>query len=174
MQLLLEYLKEKKMTTSSIPDIYLPYMKANFFHNQFNIVNIIFDVILVLSISYFIIKIIDLFLQLKIAAIYAHLIIKKSIYCCIVTSGLILFYSLNKNKLIKGGKKSKNTGEESNNGKFNVIDIDIHQDENTNLSERKRTKERKKESLEKDDENNEEEEKEKVNSKINEESETLK
>ena len=175
----LEYLKDKKMTTSSIPDIYLPHMKVLFYHNQFTIINTIFDVILVLSLSYYIIKILNLLLQLKIIFIYVNLIINKSIYCCIVMSGLIFFYSLNKNKLIKGGKKSNKTREETNIDKFNVIDVDIQQDENTNLSERKRTKERKKESnLEKkeenDEENNEEEEeKEKVNSKINEESETL-
>ena len=179
MQVVLEYLKDKKMKISSKPDIYLSYMKLHFYHNQFIIINNIFDAILVLSISYYIIKILDLLLQLKFVFVYVNLIIKKSIYCSIVMSGLIFFYSLNKNKLIKGGKKSNKTGE-SNIGKFNVIEVDIQQDDNTNLSERKRIKERKKESnlkLDKNDENDdndEEEEKEKVNYKVNDESETLK
>ena len=174
MQLLLENLK-KQMRNSTIPDIYLYYMNENFDHKQFSIINIIFDIILALSISYYIIKILDLFLQLKIFFIYTILIIKKSVYCCLVVSGLMIFYSLNRDIFDKGGKKNKKFGEVSNIYKFNVIDVDIHQDENTKLSERKRTKERKKETkLEKDDEIDEEEEKEKVNSKVNEESETLK
>ena len=177
MQLLLEYLKEKKMTNSSIPDIYLPYKKAHFYYNNFSIINVLFYFILVLSISYYIIKILDLFLQLKVIFIYLSIIFKESIYICIVISCFIFFYCLNKNKLIKGGKKKNKNGEDSNLGKFSVVDIDIQQDETTNLSERKRTKEKKDETkLDKEDENenDEEEEKAKENPKINEESETLK
>ena len=174
MQLLLEYLKEKKMQNSSIPDIYLPYIKANFYYNNFNIINNIFYIILFLSISYYIIKSLYLFFDWKIIFIYIYLFLEESINYSIIISCLIFFYSFNKKKLLKGMKKTNIYKDESNFGKSNVIDIEIQQNENSNLTVRKRQKEIKKESNLKNDENNEDEEKQEVNSKINEENETLK
>ena len=65
MQLLLEYLREKKMATSAIPDIYLPNVKANYYYNNFYIINILFYLILGLTIVYYILKILDLFFLFK-------------------------------------------------------------------------------------------------------------
>ena len=42
MQNLLDYLKDKKMTNSTIPDIYLPYMKAHYYYTNFSIISNIF------------------------------------------------------------------------------------------------------------------------------------
>ena len=92
MELLLEYLKEKKMATSAIPDIYLPTKKAKFYYNEFNIINYIFDLILGLVIVYYLLKILDLFIVWKIISIYLILIFEEAIYCSIVVNNLLFFY----------------------------------------------------------------------------------
>lgn len=170
MQSLLEYLKEKKMTNSTIPDIYLPYMKAHYYYTNFRIINIIFYLCLIFAISYYAIKNVELFLEWQIVSKYLLLFTEESIYCSMIAAGLIFFYSFNKNKLLKGGKmrkKEDNTEEAANLTKFSVIDVDIQQDEKTNLSERKKPKDRNR--------RDEEDEEEKANNnKTNEESETLK
>ena len=170
MQLLLEYLKEKKMTNSAIPDIYLPYLRAHFYYTMFNRINIIFYVSLVLVISFYLIKILDLFIEWKIFSKYILLFLEESLNWSLIISCFIFFYSYHKKKLIKGGVVKDKSGEEANLAKFSVIDVDIQQDENSNLSERKKPNERKKISQNDD---NEEEDKAKENIKVNEESEAL-
>ena len=169
MQLLLEYLKEKKMATSAIPDIYLPNVKANYYYNNFYLINILFHIILGLSIIYYLLRTLDLFISWKMISIYLILIAEESIYILLIISNLIFFYTLNRNKLLKKKKKKNKNGEEINFEKFGVTDIDIKQDETNNLSEKEEAKDK-----DKKVEINEEEEKIKENSKINEESENLK
>ena len=170
MQLLLEYLKEKKMTNSSIPDIYLPYLRANFYYTMFNRINIIFYVTLVLVIAYYIVKILDLLIEWKVLSKYILLILEESIYWSLIISCFMFFYSFYKKKLIKGGKIREKSGEEVNLAKFSVVDVDIQQDESSSLSERKNPKE-----IINNSKNEEqyEEDKNKGNVKINEESEAL-
>lgn len=174
MQLLLEYLKEKKMATSTIPDIYLPYMKAQFYYTKFNIINYIFDLILGLVIIYYLLKILDLFIIWKIISIYLILIFEESIYCSLIVSNLLFFYSFNKKRLLKWRrrKKREKTEEEVNLSKYGVTDIDIQQDENNNNPAEKE-KSTIKEQLDKED-NNTNEEKNTANEKAIEESESLK
>ena len=171
MGLLLDYLKDKKMTSSAIPDIYLPYMRAHYYYTNFNKINSLFYLSLILGIDYYIIKILNICLEdWKLIFKFLSLFIEESFYCSLIIACLIFFYSLNKNQLNKGSKRKEEGGEEENFNKFTVIDVDIQQDENTNLSERKRKREK---SNDNDDEN--EDDKEKNNNiKVTEESETLK
>ena len=53
MGLLLDYLKDKKMTNSAISDIYLPYMRANYYYKNFNKINSIFYLSLILVNCYY-------------------------------------------------------------------------------------------------------------------------
>ena len=128
MQLLLDYLKEKKMTNSTIPDIYLPYMKAHYYFTNFKIINVFFYLFLFSVISYYSVKILDLFLEWQLITKYILLFTEESIYICVIISCLIFFYSFNKNKLIKGGKRrhKEDSGEDANLSKFSVVDVDIH------------------------------------------------
>ena len=174
MQNLLDYLKDKKMTNSTIPDIYLPYMKAHYYYTNFSIISNIFCFCILLVICNYSVRILDLFFEWHLISRYLLLFSEESLYCCLIAAGLIFFYSFNKNKLIKGGKKKRKEegGEEANLAKFSVMDIEIQQDEKTNLSERKIPKDRKKRDTQEEDD---EEEKEKGNNiKSNEESESLK
>lgn len=166
MQLLLDYLKEKKMQISE-PDIYLHYLKAQYFFIQFNIVNTIFYSILFFVITYNIIKILNLFFEWKSLSIYLYLIFEEAIYCSIISGGLILFYSLNVYN-VKIPNKRRNDSDDN----LHVIEVEIQQDENTNYSKRKKKDKKKKtDNSENDDEDNE---KEKTISKISEETEKLK
>jgi hypothetical protein len=165
MQLLLEYLREKKMATSAIPDIYLPNVKANYYYNNFYIINILFYLILGLTIVYYILKILDLFILWKTISIYLILFTEESIYVIIIISNLIFFYTIHKNKLLKRRKKKDKTEEEVNLG---GADVDIKQDDPNNLSEKEDTKN------DKNIDDNEEEKKIKKNIKNSEENEILK
>ena len=49
------------MAMSAIPDIYFQNVKANYYYNNFYIINILFYLILGLTIIYYILKILDLF-----------------------------------------------------------------------------------------------------------------
>ena len=174
MGLLLDYLKDKKMNNSAIPDIYLPYMRAHYYYTNFNKINSIFYLSLILVNCYYSIKIINYYLDdwkliLKLLALF----IKESFYCSLIIACFIFFYSLNKNQLNKVNKRKEEGGEEENLAKFTVIDVDIQQDENSNLSKRKRKREKKSKENDNDDEN--EDEKDKNNNiKEIEESENLK
>ena len=174
MQNLLDYLKDKKMANSTIPDIYLPYIKEHYYYKNFSIINNIFCLCIFLVVCNYSVRILNLFFEWHLFSRYLLLFSEESTYCCLIAVGLIFFYSFNKNKLIKGGKRRKKeeSGEEANLTKFSVIDVDIQQDEKTNLSERKIPKDRKKRDNQEEDD---EEEKEKGNNiKSNEESESLK
>ena len=177
MELLLDYFKEKKTPNSSIPDIYLPYMKANYYYSNFSKVNIIFFLSLFFIVLYNIFQIFDLFLQWKSMNSCIMLILEELTWYSIVAGCLILFYSLNRTSLIKGEDSKEENGEEINLAKFSVIDIDVQQDESVNLSERKRKRNEKneeKKSNENDNEEDEEDKNKKSNHKTNEESESLK
>ena len=172
MGLLLDYLKDKKMTNSAIPDIYLPYMRAHYYYTNFSKINSIFYLSLILAICYYSIKIISLCLDdWKFILKFLALFIKESFYCSLIIACFIFFYSLNKNQLNKSNKKKEEGGEEENLAKFTVIDVDIQQDEKFNLSERKRKREKKS----KENDNDDEDEKDTNNNiKETEESENLK
>ena len=174
MQLLLEYLKEKKMTASTIPDIYLPYKKDQFYYTKFIIINYIFDLILGLVIIYYLLKILDLFIVWKIISIYLVLVFEEAIYCSLIVSNLIFFYSFNKKRLIKWRrrKKRKEKKEEANLSKYGVTDIDIQQEETKNVAEKEKNKLEIK--SDREDTNTEEEDKNATNEKTNEEIESLK
>ena len=172
MGILFDYLKDKKMTNSAIPDIYLPYMRAHYYYTNFNKINSIFYLSLIFAICYYALKILCLFLEdYKLILKFLSLFIKESFYCSLIIACFIFFYVLNKNQLNKSNRRKEEGGEEENLAKFTVIDVDIQQDESSNLSERKRKREKSKNN--EDDENENEKEK---NNKINEneESETLK
>ena len=125
------------MATSAIPDIYLPNVKANYYFNNFYIINILFYLILGLTIVYYILKILDLFFLWKTISIYLILFTEESIYVIVIISNLIFFYTIHKNKLLKRRKKKDKTEEEVNLG---GADVDIKQDDPNNLSEKEDTK----------------------------------
>lgn len=174
MQLLLDFLKEKK-TNSEMPDIDLPYKKANYYYNNFSTINIIFDATLIFVIIYNLIKILDLFFEWKDISIYLKLFFEECIYSSLIAGCLIFFFSLNRDRLLSPDITKIGNGETINFSKYSVVDADIQQDETINYTKKKKkVKERE---INKDKENDnygEDTEKKKNNRKITEESENLK
>ena len=166
MNLILDYLKDKKVTNSSIPDLYLPYIKANYYYNNFSKVNNIFCITFVLVIIYYIINILNLFFDLKIVYKYLIFFTQEFIFISVVIACLIYFYCLNKDSF-NNNKVPKEKEEAAALNKFRVIDVDIqHEDDEINQKTNNKNK------IE-----NEEDEKEKFkngNKKNNDENEKLK
>ena len=166
MNLILDYLKDKKVTNSSIPDLYLPYIKANYYYNNFSKVNNIFYITFVLVIIYYIINILNLFFDLKIVYKYLVFFTQEFIFFSVVIACLIYFYCLNKDSF-NNNKVPKEKEEAAALNKFRVIDVDIqHEDDEINQKANNKNK------IE-----NEEDEKEKFkngNKKNNDENEKLK
>ena len=134
MGLILEYIKDKKVTSSSIPDIYLPYIKANYYYANFNKIDKMFCFTFAFVIIYYVNNILNLFFEFKILYKYLKFCFQEIIYLCIVTSCLFYFYCLNKDLFIN---KKIVKEEASNLNKFKVIDIDINQEEDENILENK-------------------------------------
>ena len=134
MGLILEYIKDKKVTSSSIPDIYLPYIKANYYYSNFNKIDKMFCFTFAFVIIYYVNNILNLFFDFKILYKYLKFCFQEIIYLCIVTSCLFYFYCLNKDLFIN---KKIVKEEASNLNKFKVIDIDINQEEDENILENK-------------------------------------
>ena len=174
MEILLDYLKEKKMIVTSRPtDIYMPYKKAQYYYTNFTLINILYYIALVLSISYYVLKILILFIVKWNKIIkYLMLILEESLYCTLIVSCLLFFYTLNRSKFRKRRKK-KDKVKIENLQKFTESDIDNQHDEIAQLAEN--NKDKKENQLEKDEENLDEEENVKSDAKINnEEDDTLK
>lgn len=134
MSLILEYINDKKVTSSSIPDIYLPYIKANFYYSNFNKIDKIFFLIFVYVIIYYVVNILNLFFDFKMLYKYLQFGLQEIIYLFIVASCLIYFYCLNKDSL---NNKKIIKEESSNLNNLKVVDIDINQDEDENIIENK-------------------------------------
>ena len=164
MNLILEYLKEKKVTNSSIPDLYLPYVKANFYFTYLNKINNIFYFSFSLVIIYYIINILNLFFYFNIIYKYLILFSQELFYFCIVISCLIYFYCLNKDIF---DNKIQNEKEDNDINKFRVIDIDIQQEEDDILDKNNKILNEKNILNNKEEDNHE-------NKKNNEETEKLK
>ena len=162
MNLILEYLKDKKVTNSSIPELYLPYVKANYYYTNFNKINKIFCITLTLVIIYYILNILNLFFDLKIIHKYLMFLSQEFIYISILVSNLMFFYCLNKDSF-KDNKTAKEESAAWN--KFRVIDVDIQHEEDENILYKNNQTENK---------NNEEEKIQSENKKENDESEKLK
>ena len=164
MNLILEYIKEKKVTNSSIPDLYLPYVKANFYFTYLNKINNIFYFSFSLVIIYYIINILNLFFYFNIIYKYLILFSQELFYFCIVISCLIYFYCLNKDIF---DNKIQNEKEDNDINKFRVIDIDIQQEEDDILDKNNKILNEKNILNNKEEDNHE-------NKKNNEETEKLK
>jgi hypothetical protein len=134
MGLILEYIKDKKVTSSSIPDIYLPYIKANYYYTNFSRIDKIFCLTFAFVIIYYVINILNLFFEFKILYKYLNFFMQEIIYLCIVISCLIYFYCLNKDSFTDK-KIIKEEG--SNLNKFRVIDVDINHEDDENILENK-------------------------------------
>ena len=150
-QILLEYLKEKKVTSSKIPDIYLPYMKAHYYYTSFYKAYIFFFISFIAIICSFSFTIFYCLLKIELM-FYAITILEKVAYFCLVIGCLFLFYCLYK-KLLGIGKNEENE-EEANISNFTVIDVDIQQEEKEENSSFSRKKKNKKNKINKDDDNN--------------------
>ena len=132
MNLILDYLKDKKVTNTSIPDLYLPYVKANYYFNNFNKINNIFCVTFSLVIIYYVINIINLFFDLKILYKYLVFLTQEFIFISVAIACLIYFYCLNKDSF-NNNKVPKEKEEAAALNKFRVIDVDIqHEDDDNN------------------------------------------
>ena len=123
------YLKEKKVTNTTIPDIYLPYMRAYYYYTTFNSVNLIFFDSFILIICSYSLNIIYILLKIKFL-LYASIICETFSKFFFIFGCLMLFYSLNKQYF--GIGKSEEEGNISN---FTVIDVDIQQEEKEENSE---------------------------------------
>jgi len=133
--LLLDYLKEKKVTNSAIPDIYLPYMKAHYYYTTFSSVQMVFFDSFIIMIFHFSSNIIYILFKLRFLC-YVSLLFGKISVFCLVFGCLMLFYSFNKQSFGMG--KNEMNDEEINIAKFTVIDVDIQQDEKDEISVRKK------------------------------------
>ena len=133
--LLLDYLKEKKVTNSSIPDIYLPYMKAHYYYNIFSSIHMIFFDSFIIMIFHFSSNIIYILFKLRFLC-YVSLLFGKISVFCLVFGCLMFFYSFNKQSF--GIGKIEVNDEEVNIAKFTVIDVDIQQDEKDEMPARKK------------------------------------
>ena len=131
-KLLLDYLNEKQVTNSKIPDIYLPYMKAYYYYNSFKCAKTIFFFSLILIICFFSLNISNIFLKKQYLCLLALISEKISLFCLIL-GNLVLFYSLYK-KLLGIGKNEEIDEEGRNISNFTVIDVDIQQDDKEELS----------------------------------------
>jgi len=120
---LIEHLKEKKVTNTTIPDIYLPYMRAYYYYTTFNSVNLIFFDSFILIICSYSLNIIYILLKIKFL-MYATTICETLSKFFFIFGCLMLFYSLNKQYFGIG-----KTEEEGNISNFTVIDVDIQQEE---------------------------------------------
>lgn len=166
MDILLDYLKEKKMIVTSRPDIYMPYKKAQYYYTNFTIINILYYIILILAVTYYVLKILILFVIERNKIIkYLILIFEESIYCTLIVSCFIFFYTLNRSKFRKRRKKKDKSKVEENLPKFTESDIDNQHDETTQLSEN--NKDKKENNVEKNEENIDEEENVKSNGENN-------
>ena len=152
--LLLDYLSEKQITSSKIPDIYLPYMKAYSYYNSFKCAKIIFFFSLILIIFHFCLNISKIFLENKYLCLIALITEKISLFCLIL-GNLVLFYTLYK-KLLGIGKNEDVDEEGRNISNFTVIDVDIQQDDKedlTNFSIRSKKEKKNKKKGNKNDDN---------------------
>ena len=134
-KLLIEYLKEKKVTNATVPDIYLPYMRAYYYYTTYNSVHMIFFDSFIIMICFFVFKTFYIFSKMKFLY-YIALICDTVGSLCFIIGCLVLFYTLNK-KFFGFGKIE----EEGNISNFTVIDIDIQndeKDENSSLTVRKK------------------------------------
>ena len=82
-KLLLDYLNEKQVTNSKIPDIYLPYMKAYYYYNSFKCAKTIFFFSLILIICFFSLNISNIFLKKQYLCLLALISEKISLFCLI-------------------------------------------------------------------------------------------
>ena len=176
---LLDYLREKKATNSTIPDIYLPYMKAYYYYTTFNSIHMIFFDSLILIICCFSFNILYILLK-KNFLCYFSVISEKIAVFCLIYGCLMFFYSFNKR--IFGIGKNELNDEEVNIAKFTVVDVDIQQDDKEESSTRIKKNKKIEDKVSKDDESyvkidaeeTKETDKEKENNiKISEEAESL-
>jgi hypothetical protein len=153
-KLLLDYLNEKQVTNSKIPDIYLPYMKAYYYYNSFKCAKTIFFFSLILIICFFSLNISNIFLKKQNLCLLALIAEKISLFCLIL-GNLVLFYSLYK-KLLGIGKNEEIDEEGRNISNFTVIDVDIQQDDKeelSNFSKRQKKDKKNKKTGNKDEDN---------------------
>ena len=153
-KLLLDYLNEKQVTNSKIPDIYLPYMKAYYYYNSFKCAKTIFFFSLILIICFFSLNISNIFLKKQYLCLLALISEKISLFCLIL-GNLVLFYSLYK-KLLGIGKNEEIDEEGRNISNFTVIDVDIQQDDKeelSNFSKRQKKDKKNKKTGNKDEDN---------------------
>ena len=148
--LLLDYLKDKKVTNSAIPDIYLPYMKAHYYYTTFSSIHMVFFDSLIIMIFHFSSNIIYILFKLRFLCYISLLFGKISVFC-LVFGCIMFFYSFNKQSFGMG--KNEVNDEEVNIAKFTVIDVDIQQDEKDEFSIRKKKDKKSKGKENKDDEN---------------------
>jgi hypothetical protein len=145
---LLEFLKEKKVTNTTIPDIYLPYMRAYYYYTTYSSVNLIFFDSFIIIICFYSINIIYILTKMKFLC-YVALLCDTIGTTCFIFGCLVLFYTLNK-KFFGIGKIE----EEGNISNFTVIDVDIQQeekDESSSFTIRKKKNKNNKMKLNKDD-----------------------
>ena len=172
MGLILEYIKDKKVTNATIPDIYLPYIKANYYYTNFSKVDNIFCLAFTFVIIYYVVNILNLFFEFQMLYKYLQFFLQEIIYLCIVISFLIYFYCLNKDSFTDK-KIIKEEG--SNLNKFKVIDVDItHEEDEENIIENQNEINNKNIKSEKEGDENDKIKKGDKNNNNNEESEKLK
>ena len=172
MGLILEYIKDKKVTNATIPDIYLPYIKANYYYTNFSKVDNIFCLAFTFVIIYYVVNILNLFFEFQMLYKYLQFFLQEIIYLCIVISFLIYFYCLNKDSFTDK-KIIKEEG--SNLNKFKVIDVDItHEEDEQNIIENQNEINNKNIKSENEGDENDKLKKGDKNNNNNEESEKLK
>ena len=138
---ILDYLDEKKLNTNE-KDVYLPYMKAHYYHKIIKTINSIFFISFILFIILLIIKILDNLINYKLTFQYSSLFVNLLAIYVLIIGCILFFYSLNKSQLEKHKKGDKKESiDDLNSQKFRVIDVEITNtdgDGNMGVSYRKR------------------------------------
>ena len=138
---ILDYLDEKKLNTNE-KDVYLPYMKAHYYHKIIKTINSIFFISFILFIILLIIKILDNLINYKLTFQYSSLFVNLLAIYFLIIGCILFFYPLNKSQLEKHKKGDKKESiDDLNSQKFRVIDVEITNtdgDGNMGVSYRKR------------------------------------
>ena len=137
MILILEYLKDKKVTNNSIPDLYLPYVKANYYYTNFNKINKLFYLTFALISVYNVINILNIFFDWTMLYKFLVFFSQECIYLSVVASCLMYFYCLNKDLLSDSKILKEPKDETAALNKFRVIDVEIQHEEDENILDKK-------------------------------------
>ena len=121
-QNLIDYLKEKKINAS---DSDIPYNIAYYYYKSFLMINSIFYASFIFFIIYFILIILDNFVNYKITIQYVSFFMNLLGIYLLIIGCILFFYSSNRNKIEKHRKENKKIDNSEESQSFRVIDVNV-------------------------------------------------